>query len=66
VAVFSAAANTPIACTLMAMELFGAEIGVFAALACSVSYLFSGNTSIYKSQKPEANKRLLDARHHGN
>lgn len=37
VAVFSAAANTPIACTLMAMELFGAEIGVFAALACSVS-----------------------------
>ena len=62
VAVFAAAANTPIACTLMAMELFGADIGVFAALACSVSYLFSGNTSIYKSQKPEVNKKLFDAK----
>ena len=65
VAVFAAAANTPIACTLMAMELFGADIGVFAALACSVSYLLSGNTSIYKSQKPEVNKKLFDAKRNG-
>ncbi|MCX7290716.1 voltage-gated chloride channel family protein, partial [Janthinobacterium sp.] len=33
VAVFAGAANTPIASTLMAMELFGAEIGVYAAIA---------------------------------
>ena len=41
VAVFAGAANTPIASTIMAIELFGPEIGPFAALACIVSYLFS-------------------------
>ena len=51
VAVFAGAANTPIASTLMAMELFGAEVGVFAAVACVVSYLFSGTTGIYRSQR---------------
>lgn len=51
VAVFAGAANTPIASTLMAMELFGAEAGVFAAIACVVSYLFSGHTGIYRSQR---------------
>ncbi|MFC7419937.1 voltage-gated chloride channel family protein [Iodobacter arcticus] len=50
VAVFAGAANTPIASTLMAMEMFGAEIGIYAALACVVSYLFSGHTGIYRSQ----------------
>lgn len=51
VAVFAGAANTPIASTLMAMELFGAEVGIFAAIACVVSYLFSGQTGIYRSQR---------------
>ncbi|CAN5771991.1 voltage-gated chloride channel family protein [soil metagenome] len=51
VAVFAGAANTPIASTLMAIELFGAEIGVYAAIACVVSYLFSGHTGIYRSQR---------------
>lgn len=51
VAVFAGAANTPIASTLMAMELFGSEIGVYAALACTVSYLCSGATGIYRSQR---------------
>jgi H+/Cl- antiporter ClcA len=51
VAVFAGAANTPLACTLMAMELFGAQIGVHAGLACVVSYLFSGHTGIYRSQR---------------
>jgi H+/Cl- antiporter ClcA len=51
VAVFAGAANTPIASTLMAIELFGAEVGVFAAVACVVSYLFSGHTGIYRSQR---------------
>jgi H+/Cl- antiporter ClcA len=51
VAVFAGAANTPIASTLMAMELFGAEMGTFAALACVVSYLFSGHSGIYRSQR---------------
>lgn len=51
VAVFAGAANTPIASTLMAMELFGAEIGVYAGIACVVSYLFSGHSGIYRSQR---------------
>ena len=51
VAVFAGAANTPIASTLMAMELFGAEIGIYAGIACVVSYLFSGHTGIYRSQR---------------
>ena len=51
VGVFAGAANTPIACTLMAMELFGADIGCFAAIACVSSYLFSGHTGIYRAQR---------------
>lgn len=51
VAVFAGATNTPLACTLMAIELFGAPIGVLAALACVVSFLASGHTGIYKSQR---------------
>jgi len=51
VAVFAGAANTPIASTFMAMELFGAEAGVYAAIACVVSYLFSGHSGIYRSQR---------------
>lgn len=50
VAVFAGAANTPLATTLMAIELFGGEVGMYAALACVVSYLFSGHSGIYGSQ----------------
>jgi len=51
VAVFAGAANTPLASTVMAIELFGPEIAPFAALACVVSYLFSGHTGIYRAQR---------------
>lgn len=51
VAVFAGATNTPLACIFMAIELFGAECGVFVAIACVVSYLLSGHNSIYSSQK---------------
>ena len=50
VAVFAGATNTPIACTIMAIELFGAECGIYAGLACTVSYLLSGHSSIYSKQ----------------
>jgi H+/Cl- antiporter ClcA len=50
VAVFAGATNTPIACSIMAIELFGVECGVFVAIACVVSYLVSGHTSIYGKQ----------------
>lgn len=50
VSVFAGATNTPIACTLMGMELFGAECGVFIALSSVIAYLFSGHSSIYSAQ----------------
>lgn len=63
VGVFSGATNTPLACTIMGIELFGAESAVFIALACIVAYLFSGHTGIYSSQvigsqKPNIYRRL--------
>jgi H+/Cl- antiporter ClcA len=62
VAVFAGAANTPIAGTIMAMELFGAAIGPFAALACFASYLFSGHAGIYPAQRiGEGKFRLVPA-----
>ena len=51
VAVFAGAANTPIATTLMALELFGPQIAPFAAIACVAAYLFSGHAGIYHAQR---------------
>ncbi len=51
VAVFAGAANTPIASTLMAVELFGGEAGAFAGIACVLSYIFSGQSGIYHAQR---------------
>lgn len=51
VGVFAGASNTPIASTIMALELFGGEIGAYAGVACLVSYLLSGDVSIYKTQR---------------
>ena len=50
-AVFSGAANTPIACSLMAMEIFGLRIAPYAFIACFVSYACSGGTGIYRAQR---------------
>lgn len=50
VAVFAGATNTPIACTLMGIELFGTEAGMYLGIACVVSYLVSGHTGIYTAQ----------------
>lgn len=49
-AVLAGAANTPIAASIMAMELFGPAIAPYAAVACMVSFLISGYRSIYPSQ----------------
>ncbi len=61
VSVFAGATNTPIACMLMGIELFGTECGIYVAIACVVSYLFSGNNSIYTKQKiGEAKNRRFE------
>lgn len=51
VAVFAGATNTPLACTIMAIELFGMQSAVYVAISCEVAYLVSGKTGIYNSQK---------------
>ncbi|MEK2688519.1 voltage-gated chloride channel family protein [Bdellovibrio sp. GT3] len=53
VAVFAGAALTPLACTIMAMELFGTQGAVFCAIACVVSFLSSGSKGIYHSHHTE-------------
>jgi H+/Cl- antiporter ClcA len=50
VAVFSGATNAPLACSIMGLELFGIEAGLFIFLACFVAFFVSGNTGIYSSQ----------------
>jgi H+/Cl- antiporter ClcA len=56
VAVFAGAANTPLACTLMAVELFGAEAGLYAGLSSIAAYIFSGHSGIYTSQRVAESK----------
>ncbi|RTY97437.1 chloride channel protein [Flavobacterium sp. RSP49] len=50
VAVFSGATHTPIACTVMGMEIFGVESGIFIGLACCIAYFTSGSVGIYNAQ----------------
>jgi H+/Cl- antiporter ClcA len=51
VAVFAAAANTPLACTAMGIELFGATHALPIAIACVGAYLWAGHRGIYLSQR---------------
>lgn len=59
VAVFSGATHTPIACTVMGMELFGIQSGVFIGIACVIAYFASGSIGIYHSQIVKGAKYLL-------
>ena len=51
IAVFAAATNTPLACTIMGVELFGSEYLLYFAIVCYTAYFFSGHTGIYSSQR---------------
>jgi len=51
IGVFCGATNTPIACFLMGIELFGSEASLYLFLVCIISYLFSGHSGIYTSQQ---------------
>lgn len=51
VAVFAGASNTPLACTLMGVELFGATHTAYIAVGCWTAYLCSGHNGIYLSQR---------------
>lgn len=51
IAVFAGATNTPLACTIMGVELFGGEYVLLFAIACFTAYFFSGKTGIYGAQR---------------
>ncbi|WP_345049815.1 voltage-gated chloride channel family protein [Hymenobacter glaciei] len=65
VGVFAGAANTPLACTLMGLELFGSNAAIYLGLACVVAYLFSGHRGIYASQVVGQAKHLRLSRQQG-
>ena len=56
IAVFAGATNTPVACTIMGVELFGGEYILYYAIACFTAYYFSGHTGIYHSQRIAVSK----------
>lgn len=51
VAVFGGTARTPLACTIMGVEVFGGQATVYLATACFFSYLASGRRGLYASQR---------------
>lgn len=51
VGVFSGAANAPLTCTIMGIELFGSGLAGPIMVACVTSYLLSGHRGIYSMQR---------------
>lgn len=62
IAVFAGATNTPIACTIMGMELFGPQYTLYFAIACGMAYLSSGHAGIYTSQQIARSKPFYNRR----
>jgi H+/Cl- antiporter ClcA len=50
-ALFAAAANTPIALSIMAIELLGAQVAPHVVTVSVVAYLMSGHRGIYPAQR---------------
>ena len=50
-AVFAGAANAPIACIIMSIELFGIEAGGYMTIACIFASMVCGKNGIYNFQK---------------
>lgn len=50
-AVFAAAANTPLALSIMAVELLGVNVLPHATIVCVLAYLLTGHRSIYPAQR---------------
>ncbi|MDR3263465.1 MAG: chloride channel protein [Clostridiales bacterium] len=50
-AVLAASTNTPLACIIMALEMFfNPSFALLAAVACPVAYLIAGHRSVYPTQ----------------
>jgi len=59
VALLAGAANTPIAASIMAVELFGPQVAPYATIACIISFLMTGHRSVYPSQVLSIKKSVL-------
>jgi len=57
-AVFGAASNTPIACTILTAELFGAAVLAPAGIVCILAYSVSPRRGLYEAQRQGAVKDL--------
>ncbi|MDR1123662.1 MAG: chloride channel protein [Elusimicrobiota bacterium] len=60
VSILAGVCNTPLAASVMAIELFGASIAPYAAVSCIVSFLVTGRRSIYSKQPFTFDKNLSD------
>ncbi|ERP31427.1 chloride channel protein [Chitinivibrio alkaliphilus] len=58
-AFLAATTNTPLAAILIAIELFGVDVGSYGSIACIVSYLIVGHMSVYPSQVLSENKTFF-------
>ena len=63
VAVLAGTANTPLAASIMAIELFGPAIAPYATVACVISFLVTGQQSIYPSQQISWDSGKTDDEH---
>ena len=50
VSLLAGAANTPIAASILAVELFGPALAPYATVACVISFLMTGHRSVHPSQ----------------
>jgi H+/Cl- antiporter ClcA len=51
IALFAAASNTPLALSIMAVELFGGHVFPHVVIVCLLAYVLTGHRSIYPSQR---------------
>ncbi len=54
--VLAGTTNSPIAATIMAVELFGVEIAHYAAISAVITFLITGHRSVFQSQVLQMSK----------
>ena len=59
VSLLAGAMNTPIAASILALELFGPEFAPYAALACAISFLMTGHRGVHPTQVLAVGKSAL-------
>lgn len=61
-ALFAGTSNTPLACTLMGLELFGMRYGLCFGVACAAAFWCSGHSGIYHAQRFFSERSLAESR----